>query len=83
MNRDVPAKIAEDLLHLGRQYLEQLPDPVLPLGADLVRLLEHPASPTALDQHQVVLLLLENSTVSNVEIPLELACQHPLLEVAW
>src|SRR5262249_44914788 len=56
LDRDVPAEIAEHLLYFGRQHLERLPGPVLSFGADLVRLVEHPAVGTALDQHQGVLL---------------------------
>ena len=40
LDRDVPAEVAEHLLHLGRQHLERLPGPVLPFAADPVRLAE-------------------------------------------
>src|SRR5947209_3937545 len=77
----MPAEVAEHLLHLGRQHLERLAGPVLPLGAHLVRPLKQPAAGTALDQHQVGLLPLEYSRIADVEVVHELSRQHPVLEV--
>src|SRR5512140_1957046 len=50
LDRDVAPEVAKHLPPGGRQHLERLAHPVLPLAADPVRLAEHPAAGTALDQ---------------------------------
>ena len=81
LNRNVSTERAKDFLHGGRNHLERLPRTVSPLDADLTCLLEQPAVRPALDQHEIILLQLENSRIPNVKIHAELVLQYLLVEV--